>query len=216
MTDYQKQNITQDQARLPKSAMAITSFVLGIIALFTSFLPIINNLSFFLALLALIFGIIGFVGIKRGKKSGKGIAIAALVISILSCVIVLATQSMYSDAIDEATNPTIAEESSDETADASDASDSDAEEADYTIGDETLVTSGYYPAITGTFTNNTDDELTSVSLTYNLYDEDGNLIGNAYASASNIQAGSSWSFEATVYEDIDAVASFERSDVSAW
>ncbi len=213
MTDDQKQNITQDQARLPKSAMAITSFVLGIIALFTSFLPIINNLSFFLALLALIFGIIGFVGIKRGKKSGKGIAIAALVISILSCVIVLATQSMYSDAIDEVTNPTIAEESSDETADASD---SDAEEADYTISDETLVTSGYYPAITGTFTNNTDDELTSVSLTYNLYDEDGNLIGNAYASASNIQAGSSWSFEATVYEDIDAVASFERSDVSAW
>ena len=67
-----------------KSGMAIAGFVLGIIALLTSFLPIINNFSFFLAILGMIFGIVGMVGILKGKKSGKGLAIAAIVICVVS------------------------------------------------------------------------------------------------------------------------------------
>lgn len=88
------------------SAMAITGFVIGLIALLTSFMPIINNFSFFLGLLALIFSIVGLVGCARGKKKGKGLAIAALIISILSCIVVLWSQSVYSAAIDEATSTT--------------------------------------------------------------------------------------------------------------
>ena len=81
-----------------KSGMAIAGFVLGIIALLTSFLPIINNLSFFLAILGLIFGIVGMVGISKGKKSGKGLAIASIVICVVSGAVVLGTQSMYSES----------------------------------------------------------------------------------------------------------------------
>ena len=62
----------------PKSIAAIIALVLGILALITSFLPIINNGSFILALIGIILAIIGLVGTVRGKKSGKGIAIAAL------------------------------------------------------------------------------------------------------------------------------------------
>ena len=91
-----------------KSGMAIAGFVLGIIALLTSFLPIINNLSFFLAILGLIFGIVGMVGISKGKKSGKGLAIAAIVICVLSGAVVLGTQSMYSAALDSAASSTAA------------------------------------------------------------------------------------------------------------
>ena len=80
-----------------KSGMAIAGFVLGIIALLTSFLPIINNFSFFL-------GIVGMVGILKGKKSGKGLAIAAIVICVVSGVVVLGTQSMYSATLDSATS----------------------------------------------------------------------------------------------------------------
>lgn len=87
-----------------KSGMAIAGFVLGIIALLTSFLPIINNFSFFLAILGMIFGIVGMVGISKGKKSGKGLAIAAIVICVVSGVVVLGTQSMYSAALDSATS----------------------------------------------------------------------------------------------------------------
>lgn len=95
-----------------KSGMAIAGFVLGIIALLTSFIPIVNNMSMFLAVLGLIFVIIGLVGIKKGKKSGKGLAIAALIICIISGIVVLATQNMYSTAVDKAFNETTEVETS--------------------------------------------------------------------------------------------------------
>ena len=41
----------------PRSAMAVASLVLGIVALVTSILPIINNLSFLLAILGIVFAI---------------------------------------------------------------------------------------------------------------------------------------------------------------
>lgn len=86
----------------PTSAMAIVALVLGILALLTSFVPIVNNGSFFLALLGAVFAVIGLVGVCRGKKAGKGIAIAALVLNVVSIVVVLVTQSAYSAAIDSA------------------------------------------------------------------------------------------------------------------
>lgn len=195
-----------------KSAMAITALVLGIIALITSFLPIINNLSFVLVVLGVIFSIVGLVGISRGKKSGKGIAIAALVICVLSGVIVLATQSMYSAALDGVTNPSVETVSSSDQQSASSASDS----ADFTIEGEALDKSEYSASITGTFLNNTDGDLSTVSLSYILYDADGSQIGNAYASATDVKAGASWKFEAYCSASPDEIASFERSDVMAW
>ncbi len=84
------------------SAMSIVSLVLSGIAALTSFLPFINNASFFIALLGIVFAIIGLVSTGKGKKSGKGIAIAGLVLGILSIVIVLVTQSIYAAALEEA------------------------------------------------------------------------------------------------------------------
>lgn len=81
------------------SASAIVGLVLGIIALLTSFIPIVNNLSFIFAVLGVIFGIVAMVGISRGKKSGKGMAIAALVVNVIAIVVVLGLQSMWSAAL---------------------------------------------------------------------------------------------------------------------
>lgn len=81
------------------SAMAIAGLVLGILALLSSWIPIINNLSFLFALLGLIFSIVGLVATSRGTRSGKGMAIAALVINIIACVVVLGTQSLFAAAL---------------------------------------------------------------------------------------------------------------------
>lgn len=81
------------------SAMAIAGLVLGILALLSSWIPIINNLSFLIALLGLIFSIVGLVATSRGMRSGKGMAIAALVINIIACVVVLGTQSLFAAAL---------------------------------------------------------------------------------------------------------------------
>lgn len=84
------------------SAMAITGFVVGFIALGTSFMPIINNVSFFIGLAGIVLAIVGIVGTGKGKKKGRGMAVAGLVISIASLVVVLASQAFYSSVIDSA------------------------------------------------------------------------------------------------------------------
>lgn len=93
---------TAVSAPVPHSAMAIAGLVLGILGLLTSFLPIINNFSFILGVLGLVFAAVGMTGCLRGKRSGKAMAIAALVLNILTVVVVLASQAAMSAAIDEA------------------------------------------------------------------------------------------------------------------
>ena len=83
----------------PTSAAAIVGLVLGILAIVTSWIPIVNNLSGILAMVGLVFSIVGVVGTVRGKKGGKGLAVAALVLNVLSLVIVLGLQSAWSAAL---------------------------------------------------------------------------------------------------------------------
>ena len=91
-----------NQVKQPRSGTAIAGLVLGIIALLTSLLPIINNMSFFVALVGAVLAIAGLVSCLRGKRAGKGLAIAAIVVNIVSVAAVLGSQSMYSAAIDDA------------------------------------------------------------------------------------------------------------------
>ena len=83
----------------PTSAAAIVGLVLGILAIVTSWIPIVNNLSFMIGAIGLVFSIVGVVGTVRGSKGGKGLAIAALVVNVLSLVIVLGLQSAWSAAL---------------------------------------------------------------------------------------------------------------------
>ena len=101
-TQYQPQDPqSAPEAAMPKTAMGITSLVLGIIAIVSSWMPIVNNLSALLALLGGIFGVIGVVAVIRGKKSGKVLAIVGLVLNVVALVVVLATQSIYDQLTSE-------------------------------------------------------------------------------------------------------------------
>ena len=53
----------------PTSGLAVTGLVLGIIAVFSAFVPLLNLLSFPFVLLAIIFGIIGLVQTMKGARS---------------------------------------------------------------------------------------------------------------------------------------------------
>lgn len=83
----------------PTSAAAIVGLVLGILAIVTSWIPIVNNLSGILAMVGLVFSVVGVIGTVRGKKGGKGLAVAALVLNVLSLVIVFGLQSAWSAAL---------------------------------------------------------------------------------------------------------------------
>lgn len=83
------------------SGLAIAGFIIAILAILGSWVPIINNVSFFFALVALIFGIIGLVAIKKGKRVGQGLAVATIILSILTFVVVIASQSFFGKVADE-------------------------------------------------------------------------------------------------------------------
>lgn len=89
-------------ASAPRSAMAVAGLVLGIVALAMSFVPIVNNASFFIALLSAAFAAVGIVAAVRGTRTGRGMAIAALVVSAVAIAVVFATQSLYGAAVDAA------------------------------------------------------------------------------------------------------------------
>lgn len=79
-----------------KSGLATASLVLGIIGACTSFIPIVNNISFILGALAIIFAIVAFI-----KKAGKGKLIAGLILGILAIVITINMQKAVADALKE-------------------------------------------------------------------------------------------------------------------
>lgn len=86
------------------SAAGIVALILGVIAVVFSFIPIINNFAIVLAAIGLVLAIVAIVSTKKnGKKKGRGIAIAGLVLTVVALVISFAMQAAASSAIDEAT-----------------------------------------------------------------------------------------------------------------
>ena len=79
-----------------RKVLGILAIVFGGIALLGAWMPIINNLSFIIAILALILGIIGLF---INKKRQKTLAIIGTVIAVVSMAIVLITQTMYARAL---------------------------------------------------------------------------------------------------------------------
>lgn len=108
-----------DAAKQSHSVAGIVGLILGIFALILSWMPIINNFAFVIALIGLVFSIMGVVVAVRGKRSGKSLAIVALIINIASFAMVLGTQSAYSAAIDDAVNGPQVTSTSDDNLDTS-------------------------------------------------------------------------------------------------
>lgn len=97
-------NEAVDKTPKRNSALTIVGLVLAIIALTTSWVPIINNIAFALGAAAFIMGVMGIVSAKKGKTANGKMAIAVVVIAVISCDLVLQTQSHYAKVLDDASN----------------------------------------------------------------------------------------------------------------
>ncbi|MCE2160230.1 hypothetical protein GPU32_06910 [Streptococcus thermophilus] len=82
-----------------KKVLGILAIVFGGIALAGSWVPFLNNGSFFIAIISLILGVIALIVNRKNKKV---LAIVGTCLSVASIIVVLVTQSMYSSAIDNA------------------------------------------------------------------------------------------------------------------
>ena len=97
-------NEAVDKTPKRNSALTIVGLVLAIIALTTSWVPIINNIAFALGAAAFIMGVMGIVSAKKGKTANGKMAVAVVVIAVISCALVLQTQSHYAKVLDDASN----------------------------------------------------------------------------------------------------------------
>lgn len=111
------------------NGLAITGFVLGLLGLLMSWIPLLNVLGILLGVLGLIFAGIGWASSKK-SGAGKGLAIAGLVMSVLAIVVAILVNAVFVDAVDsaldDATSNSVEESSQEERASGSDSGDAEA------------------------------------------------------------------------------------------
>ncbi|MBD1491130.1 CD20-like domain-containing protein [Weissella confusa] len=82
-----------------KKLVGIIALVFAIMGLVLSWVPIVNNIAAVFAVIGIILGVIALIINRKNKKT---IALVSTILAIVSIIIVLATQSMYSKAVDHA------------------------------------------------------------------------------------------------------------------
>ena len=185
---------------IKKSGLATAGLVLGIIGICLSFIPILNNASFFLGILAAIFGIIPLV-----KKASKGKAIAALILGVLSVVITLSLQSSWSESLDEASKEldNMTGGNTEEVL----------KKVDVNIGTLEVVTDeyGYSETKLVVKVTNKSGEKKSFDITIEAVSADGSRLDTDYIYANNLADGQSQNFELFTYISDDQLEAMKSA-----
>lgn len=187
-----------------KSGLGTAGLVLGIIGICTSFIPIINNLSFIMGVLAVIFGIIALT-----KHDSKGKTIATIILGILAIVITLNSQKILSDSFDEALNTF--------NSDMDLMTGNKTEEilnnhVDVTLGNFE-VTKEKYLTNTKLIVNvkNKSTQAKSFNIQIEAVDSNGARINQDYVYANNLNAGQSQEFEIFTYVSSDKLEAMKNA-----
>ncbi|WP_158888190.1 DUF4190 domain-containing protein [Amycolatopsis anabasis] len=71
----------------PKNGLGTAGFVLGLVGLLFSFIPVIGLIAWPLVILGLIFSIIGLLRANKGEATNKGLSIAGIAVSAIGLVV---------------------------------------------------------------------------------------------------------------------------------
>ncbi|MCI8482403.1 MAG: DUF4190 domain-containing protein [Clostridia bacterium] len=194
-----------------KSGFSTAGLVLGIIGLCTSFIPIINNVSFVMGVLAIIFAVVAFV-----KKAAKGKIIASVILGVLAIVITINSQKALADSLETLSN------------DLNKATGSSTEEvlkndAKVELGELTVKKGQYGMNDTklAVKVTNITTKTKSYAIQIEAISSDGSRIMNDYVYANNLNAGQSQNFDAFTYISSDKLeamksATFKIVEASAY
>lgn len=183
-----------------KSGLATAGLVLGIIGICTSFIPVINNVSFILGLMGTIFGIVALI-----KKASKGQAIAGIILCILTIVITINSQKTLSDSLNTWSQDLdkAAGNSTEEVL----KNDVDVQLGDFQVTKGTYTTETVLKATVKNKTNDTK----SFSIQVEAVDANGSRIANDYIYANNLNAGQSQEFKLFEYVESDKLNSMKNA-----
>lgn len=194
-----------------KSGFATAGLVLGIIGICTSFIPILNNISFILGLIGILFGIVSLI-----KKASKGQAIAGIIICVLAMVITISSQQALSESLD-----TIGKNLDKATGNSTE--EVLTNDVDVQIG-EFEVSKGEYGIIDTQLVvkvTNKTSETKSFNIQIEAVNADGSKIISDYIYANSLNAGQSQDFKLFEYvesEKLDAMknATFKIVEASMY
>lgn len=82
----------------PKNGLGTAGFVLGLIGLIFSFIPIIGVIAWPLVILGLVFSAVGFSRTRRRQATNQGLAIAGLALSAVGLVICIVWAAAFGNA----------------------------------------------------------------------------------------------------------------------
>ncbi|GAA1019366.1 MULTISPECIES: DUF4190 domain-containing protein [Amycolatopsis] len=94
----------------PKNGLGTAGFVLGLVGLIFSFIPVIGLIAWPLVILGIIFSALGFVRTRSGKATNKGLSIAGLVLSVIGlamCIVWTVTTAKAVNEINTEANRTV-------------------------------------------------------------------------------------------------------------
>lgn len=183
-----------------KSSLCTAGLVLGIIGVCTSFIPIINNLSFVMGILAVIFGLVSI------KKASKGKMIATVILGILAIIITLSAQKTVSDSLDALSEDL-------DTASGENTEQVLANDIDVEIGNFEATTDEYGLSdtkLTVKVTNKTN-ETKSFSIQVEAVDANGSRINQDYVYANNLTAGQSQDFDIFQFVSTDKIEAMQNA-----
>jgi hypothetical protein len=84
------------------SGLAVAAMVLGIVAVVFCWIPFLNVLSIVLGVIALALGVPAMISALHGKRSGKGMAIAGVVLAVVAIIASIAVSAAATKAVDDA------------------------------------------------------------------------------------------------------------------
>lgn len=189
-----------NRAETNKTGFGTASLVLGIIGICTSFIPIVNNLSFIMGLLSVIFGIIALV-----KKDSKGKVITSIILGILAIVITINSQKALSDSLD-----TLSKEL--DKATGNNTEEILKNDVEVTLG-KFQVTKGQYSTDTKLVVTvkNKTTETKSFDIQVEAVDTNGSRINQDYVYANNLTAGQSQEIEIFNYVASDKLEAMKNA-----
>lgn len=100
MTQYAP-NPQQQTEQKPSNGLGLTGFVIGLVGLVLSFIPLVGVVAWPLVILGIIFSAIGISKAVKRRATHKGLAITGLVVSIVGLVMCVLWASVIKTANDE-------------------------------------------------------------------------------------------------------------------
>jgi len=88
------------------NGLAVAGFVLGLLGLLGSFIPVVNIVAIILAVIGLVLAGVGLAR-SRTARAGKGLAIAGLALGVLGIIIAIAIDVSVGKVIDDVTNTSV-------------------------------------------------------------------------------------------------------------